>query len=157
MHKKKVVPGAGRYLPTHASRPLRGITGDADLSLHLRYGFESGEQRGPRSAIRFSRFSRPVLESGSIRHAAQVLGCSYRYVWGSLKKWEEELGERSLCGRRANADVLPSLPNDFCGQNVVPARACSRISKHCEMTSREFSPRPATNGTNCSPSGRATT
>ena len=34
-----------------------------------------------------------VLEGGSIRHAAQSLGCSYRYVWGSLRRCAETLGE----------------------------------------------------------------
>ena len=34
-----------------------------------------------------------VIEGGSIRHAAQRLGSSYRYVWDSLRRWEAILGE----------------------------------------------------------------
>ncbi len=63
------------------------------MGLHLRYAFEAGEQEGASLGNPLFELLAAVLEGGSIRHAAQNLGCSYRYVWGSLRKWEEALGE----------------------------------------------------------------
>lgn len=34
-----------------------------------------------------------LIEGGSIRHGAQRLGCSYRHMWDSIRKWETVLGE----------------------------------------------------------------
>lgn len=64
-----------------------------DLGLHLRYAFEPGEQRGASLGNPLFELLAAVVDGGSIRHAAQALGCSYRYVWGSLRKWEQTLGE----------------------------------------------------------------
>jgi putative molybdopterin biosynthesis protein len=64
-----------------------------DVRLHLRYTFERGEQRGAELGNALFELLAAVIEGGSIRHAAQTLGTSYRYVWGSLRKWEKVLGE----------------------------------------------------------------
>src|ERR1700731_2051284 len=66
---------------------------ETSLGLHLRYAFEPGEQRGATLGNPLFDLLTAVLELGSIRHGAQSLGCSYRYLWGSLRKWEEKLGE----------------------------------------------------------------
>ena len=63
------------------------------LGLHLRYAFEPGEQQGADLGNPLFDLLAAVIEGGSIRHAAQTLGCSYRYAWGSLRKWEATLGE----------------------------------------------------------------
>ncbi len=73
-------------------RPTK-IAAKTTLGLHLRYAFEPGEQHGASLGNPLFDLLAAVLEAGSIRHAAQALGCSYRYVWGSLRKWEEILGE----------------------------------------------------------------
>jgi len=76
----------------------------ADFGLHLRYAFEPGEQCGAALGNPLFELLTAVSEGGSIRHAAQALGTSYRHVWDSLKKWEEILGEPLICwsqGRRA--------------------------------------------------------
>src|ERR1700733_5391580 len=62
------------------------------LGLHLRYAFEPGEQHGAALGNPLFELLAAVLEGGSIRHAAQALGCSYRYVWGSLRQGEKTLG-----------------------------------------------------------------
>jgi putative molybdopterin biosynthesis protein len=90
-----------------ASEPVRAgqTTADADgLGLHLRYAFESGEQRGAALDNPLFEMLAAVAEAGSIRHAARTLGTSYRYVWDSLRKWEKTLGEPLISwsqGRRA--------------------------------------------------------
>lgn len=74
------------------------------LGLHLRYAFEAGEQRGAALGNPLFELLAAVAEAGSIRHAAQSLGTSYRYVWDSLHKWEQVLGEPLIAwaqGRRA--------------------------------------------------------
>ena len=74
------------------------------LGLHLRYAFEPGEQGGAEMRNPLFELLAAVTEGGSIRHAAQRLGCSYRYVWDSLRKWEVVLGEPLVAwsqGRKA--------------------------------------------------------
>lgn len=71
---------------------------------HLSYEFQSGEQRGAELDSHVFGLLSAVREGGSIRHAAQALGVSYRHVWGSLKKWETSLGEPLITwsqGRKA--------------------------------------------------------
>jgi putative molybdopterin biosynthesis protein len=63
------------------------------LGLHLRYTFEPGEQNGAALGNPLFELLAAVAEGGSIRHAAQRLGISYRHAWGALKKWEGVLGE----------------------------------------------------------------
>src|SRR6202041_2113077 len=75
-------------------RYSKGATkAETSLGLHLRYAFEPGEQRGATLGNPLFDLLSAVLELGSIRHAAQSLGCSYRYLWGSLRNWEQKLGE----------------------------------------------------------------
>jgi len=74
------------------------------LGLHLRYAFEPGEQAGADMRNPLFDLLAAVTEGGSIRHAALRLGCSYRYVWDSLRKWEVVLGEPLVAwsqGRKA--------------------------------------------------------
>ena len=61
--------------------------------MHLRYAFEPGDQYGASLGNPLFELLTAVAEGGSIRHAAQALGTSYRHAWGSLRKWEEMLGE----------------------------------------------------------------
>ena len=106
------------------------------LGLHLRYAFEPGEQRGATLSNPLFDMLAAVLELGSIRHAAQSLGCSYRYVWGSLRKWEEKLGEPLIIwsqGQRAR-------PTQF-AQRLLWAerRARTRMQPHIEALRSDLS------------------
>ena len=65
--------------------PPRGI--------HLHYGFDARGQQGADIANPLFELLAAVQEHGSIRHAAQAMGSSYRHVWGALKQWEDALGE----------------------------------------------------------------
>ena len=84
------------------SKPTRGLastpraaqaTPRRDLGLHLRYAFEPGEQYGAALGNPLFELLAAVAEGGSIRHAAEALGTSYRHAWGALRKWEGLLGE----------------------------------------------------------------
>jgi len=61
--------------------------------IHLRYAFEATEQSG--AGIEHPLFDTlaALQAHGSITHAAQALGLSYRHVWGALRTWEAELGQ----------------------------------------------------------------
>lgn len=60
---------------------------------HLRYEFELGEQHGADLANPLFELLAALTQTGSIAQASRALGCSYRYVWGALRKWEGVLGE----------------------------------------------------------------
>src|ERR1700728_1968604 len=101
----------------------------AELGLYLRYAFEPGEQRGASLDNPLFELLTAVLEGGSIRHAAQALGCSYRYLWGSLRKWEQTLGEPLILwsqGQRAR-------PTQFAERLLwAERRARTRMQPHIE-------------------------
>ena len=99
------------------------------LGLHLRYGFEPGVQRGAALGNPLFELLAAVVACGSIRHAAQALGCSYRHVWGSLRKWEQTLGEPLIIwsqGQRAR-------PTQFAERLLwAERRARTRMQPHIE-------------------------
>jgi putative molybdopterin biosynthesis protein len=111
--------------------PLRNLdtSKKPDLGLHLRYAFEPGEQRGASLGNPLFELLAAVVDHGSIRHAAQALGCSYRYVWGSLRKWEQTLGEPLVLwsqGQRAR-------PTQFAERLLwAERRARTRMQPHIE-------------------------
>lgn len=100
-----------------------------DVRLHLRYTFERGEQRGAELGNPLFELLAAVVEAGSIRHAAQTMGTSYRYVWGSLRKWEKTLGEPLITwaqGRKAR-------PTPFAERLLwAERRARTRMQPHIE-------------------------
>lgn len=100
-----------------------------NLGVHLRYGFEPGGQDGATLSNPLFELLAAVTDSGSITHAARALGCSYRYVWGTLRKWEEALGE-PLIGW---AQGQKARPTEF-AQKLVWAerRARIRMQPHIE-------------------------
>src|SRR5882724_4980754 len=108
----------------------------AELGLHLRYAFEPGEQRGASLGNPLFELLAAVIDRGSIRHAAQALGCSYRYVWGSLRKWEQTLGEPLILwsqGQRAR-------PTQFAERLLwAERRARTRMQPHIEALRSDLS------------------
>jgi putative molybdopterin biosynthesis protein len=70
--------------------------------VHLQYRFEApaaggGEGRARQQGAEvqnplFDLLS-ALLEHGSIQHASRAIGVSYRHFWGSLKHWQEVLGQ----------------------------------------------------------------
>lgn len=110
--------------------------GGPALGLHLRYAYEPGEQSGATLGNPLFDLLTAVLELGSIRHAAQSLGCSYRYLWGSLRKWEEKLGEPLIIwsqGQRAR-------PTQFAEKLLwAERRARTRLQPHIEALRSDLS------------------
>lgn len=81
------------------------------MPVNFSYQFDS-----PRSSLFLGEqmpFANPLFgilaairEEGSIAQAAERLGLSYRYVWGYLKKQEDELGQKLLAGTQGSAARL---------------------------------------------------
>jgi len=97
--------------------------------VQLRYELEPGEQHGAALGNPLFELLAAVIDSGSIRHAADTLGISYRHAWGSLRKWERALGEPLIAwsqGRRAR-------PTQFAEKLVwAERRARTRMQPHIE-------------------------
>jgi putative molybdopterin biosynthesis protein len=112
------------------SKPELSPGEEPPLGLHLRYTFEPGEQHGAALGNQLFELLSAVLEGGSIRHAAQSLGTSYRYVWGALRKWEKTLGEPLIMwsqGQRAR-------PTQFAERLLwAERRARMRMQPHIEV------------------------
>src|SRR3974377_347464 len=102
---------------------------ESGVGLHLRYAFEPGEQAGATLRNPLFDLLAAVMETGSIRHAAQALGCSYRHLWGSLRKWEEMLGEPLIVWSQGQS----ARPTQF-AQRLLWAerRAGTRMQPHIE-------------------------
>lgn len=105
------------------------IVSQPDLGLHLRYAFEPGEQRGAQLGNPLFELLAAVVDGGSIRYGAQMLKCSYRHLWGSLRKWEQALGEPLILwsqGQRAR-------PTQFAERLLwAERRARIRMQPHIE-------------------------
>jgi putative molybdopterin biosynthesis protein len=103
--------------------------GSRDLGIHLRYCLEPGEQSGARLENPLFDLIAALVEGGSIRHAAGLLGASYRHVWDAVRKWEALLGEPLVTwsqGRRA-------LPTQFAHRLLwAERRARTRMQPHIE-------------------------
>jgi putative molybdopterin biosynthesis protein len=129
MHNTKVVMSSGERLTTESSCDVPRVSSQTDLGLHLRYAFEPGEQRGAALGNPLFELLAAVVDGGSIRHAAQALGCSYRHVWGSLRKWEQTLGEPLIVwsqGQRAR-------PTQFAERLLwAERRARTRVQPYIE-------------------------
>jgi putative molybdopterin biosynthesis protein len=129
MHNTKVVMSSGERLTTESSCDVPRVSSQTDLGLHLRYAFEPGEQRGAALGNPLFELLAAVVNGGSIRHAAQALGCSYRHVWGSLRKWEQTLGEPLIVwsqGQRAR-------PTQFAERLLwAERRARTRVQPYIE-------------------------
>lgn len=78
-------------LPIAAAEPRPSHSGH--LGVHLQYSLQPGEQHGASLDNPLFELLAAILEGGSIKHAARLLGASYRHVWSALRKWEGLLGE----------------------------------------------------------------
>lgn len=61
--------------------------------VRLQYTLEAHTQAGARIDNPLFDLLAALQAHGSIRHAAQAMGASYRHVWGALKHWEQQLQE----------------------------------------------------------------
>jgi putative molybdopterin biosynthesis protein len=106
-----------------------GIRGPVQLGVNLCYSLGSGEQGGARLDNPLFDLLAAVIEGGSIRHAARLLGTSYRYVWDALRKWEGVLGEPLVTWSQGQ----PARPTQFAHRLAwAERRARTRMQPHIE-------------------------
>jgi len=81
------------------------------------------------------RLLEAVQDCGSLARAAQVLGFSYRHIWGSLGKWEKAVGRPLVRLERGRGAKL----TDF-GEKLVRAEqtARSRLERQIEAVQRDL-------------------
>ncbi len=91
--RARPAPAATSAAPPAAPAPSAAPTAPDALSAHLQYVLKPGAQRGAQIENPLFGLLQAVRDGGSISHAARTLGCSYRYAWGTLKDWEQTLGE----------------------------------------------------------------
>lgn len=103
--------------------------------VHLQYRFDAGEQRGAALQNPLFELLAAVREHGSIQHATQALGASYRHVWGSLKRWEEALGEPLLHWRKGEPARLTAFAERLLWAET---RARTRLTPHIEALRAEL-------------------
>ena len=101
----------------------------AGIGVHLHYAFEPGEQRGAHLGSPLFDLLSSVRDGGSIRHAAQALGCSYRFLWGALKKWESVLNEPLIVWSRGQRARLTPFAERLLW---AERRARTRMQPHIE-------------------------
>lgn len=101
----------------------------AGVGVHLHYAFEPGEQRGASLGSPLFDLLSSVREGGSIQHAAQDLGCSYRFLWGALKKWEHVLNEPLIVWSRGQRATLTPFAERLLW---AERRARTRMQPHIE-------------------------
>lgn len=102
---------------------------DKGSSVRLSYEFASGAQRGAALDNPIVDLLVAVRDAGSIAKAATQLGCSYRHMWGALRKWETTFGEPLVSWVQGQ----PARLTQF-GQRLLWAemRARTRMQPHID-------------------------
>ncbi|MFO1218777.1 MAG: substrate-binding domain-containing protein [Burkholderiaceae bacterium] len=103
--------------------------------IHLQYTFQHVGQQGAEVQNPLFDLLSALREHGSIQHAARHLGQSYRHVWGSLKHWQEVLGEPLVTW----AQGQPARLTPFAERLVwAEQRARARLTPHIEALRAEL-------------------
>jgi putative molybdopterin biosynthesis protein len=106
------------------------------LAVRLRYAFVADEQQGAVLDNPLFELLAAVIEGGSIRHAAQRLGSSYRHVWGALRKWESQFGEPLITWSQGQK----ARPTAFAEKLMwAERRARTRMQPHIEALRSDLS------------------
>ena len=97
--------------------------------IHLQYTFGTPDQRGAEVQNPLFDLLSAVREHGSIQQAAKALGASYRHIWGSLKQWEEAMGESLVVWTQGQ----PARLTPFADRLLwAETRARTRLTPHIE-------------------------
>jgi len=97
--------------------------------VHLGYSLEPGHQTGATLDNPLFELLAAVVDGGSIRHAARLLGTSYRYVWDALRKWERLLGKPLVTWSQGQPTKLTPYAHRLLW---LERRARTRMQSHLE-------------------------
>jgi putative molybdopterin biosynthesis protein len=109
--------------------PRQTAATDDHSAVRLYYEFAPGAQRGAALDNPVVDLLVAVRDAGSIAQAATLMGCSYRHVWGALRKWEATFGEPLVSWTQGQ----PARLTEF-GQRLLWAemRARTRMQPHID-------------------------
>jgi putative molybdopterin biosynthesis protein len=103
--------------------------------VHLEYSFQPDGQRGADVHNPLFELLSALREHGSIQHAAQAMGASYRHTWGQLKHWESVLGEPLVTWTQGQ----PARLTPFALRLLwAEERARARLTPHIEALRAEL-------------------
>ena len=103
--------------------------------VQLQYRFISQPQTGSQVDNPLFDLLSAVASEGSIQGAARALGLSYRHLWGSLKQWEEDVGQALVVWQRGQ----PARLTPFAERLLWAERqARERMVPHIEALRREL-------------------
>ena len=96
--------------------------------IELSYAIAARSAGTPRIHNPLMEMLQAVRDSGSISAAARTLGLSYRHVWGELKRWEGELGQRLVAGDAGQAAQLSEFGDKLLwAERQAQARLAAQI------------------------------
>jgi len=107
------------------------------LNIHLRYDLDAQAARQSGAELLNPLFDllHALEASGSIKAAAAALGQSYRHVWGSIRQWEEVLGQKLILWHKGRRATL----TDFSRRLIWAERqARVRMTPHLEALRAEL-------------------
>lgn len=103
--------------------------------VQLQYRFLSEPQTGSQMDNPLFDLLSAVATQGSIQGAAKALDLSYRHLWGSLKQWEETVGQALVVWQRGQ----PARLTPFAERLLWAERqARERMVPHIEALRREL-------------------
>lgn len=103
--------------------------------IHLQYQFGGDDQQGADVDNPLFELLSAMAAAGSIQHAARRLGVSYRHLWGSLRNWEDQLGEPLVTWVRGQ----PARLTPFAERLLFAERqARVRMAPHIEALRHEL-------------------
>jgi putative molybdopterin biosynthesis protein len=103
--------------------------------VQLQYRFITQPQTGSQVDNPLFDLLSAVAAEGSIQGAARALGLSYRHLWGSLKQWEDTVGQALVVWQRGQ----PARLTPFAERLLWAERqARERMVPHIEALRREL-------------------
>jgi putative molybdopterin biosynthesis protein len=93
-----------------------------NFGVRLQYSFEPEHQRGARLDHPLFELLTAIRTYGSIKQAAEQLDVSYRHAWGSLKWWEQVLGQPLIVWEKGRSAQLTPF-----GEKLAWAEERARI------------------------------
>lgn len=116
-------------LKTPAPKERQATVAHDNTAVRLYYEFTGSAQRGAALDNPVVDLLVAVRDAGSIAQAATLLGCSYRHIWGALRKWEATFGEPLVSWTQGQ----PARLTEF-GQRLLWAemRARTRMQPHID-------------------------
>ncbi|MBL8327972.1 MAG: helix-turn-helix transcriptional regulator [Rubrivivax sp.] len=102
----------------------------AGIGVQLQYSFDGGApQRGSDISNPLFELLQALRDGGSILKASRQLGQSYRHTWGSIKRWEEVLGQPLVVWAQGQRAQLTPFAERMMWAEL---RARARLAPHIE-------------------------